>query len=246
MRSFSFMRRHPHERDRSRSQGQVLVLFALFLLVLLAVSALGIDYANWLLNDRNLQNVSDHAALAGASQFDLRANGTCAGGPCVEARAQAWKSLANDLNLKDNANADLADPAIQALAANNSPAAGQASGTYGGQAITFKDKIWVSTPPPNYAAYTAAGGRYTLNYGVVFVRVDRAVTAFLSGAIGIKPSIRPAGQRPALYPPTTLSKPSAGIRSRHRAASATTPLGSPSTGRAESGWSGVTLAATRA
>jgi len=29
------------------------------------VSALGIDYANWLLNDRNLQNVSDHAALAG-------------------------------------------------------------------------------------------------------------------------------------------------------------------------------------
>jgi Putative Flp pilus-assembly TadE/G-like len=174
------------------SQGQVLVLFVLFLLVLLAVSALGIDYANWLLNDRSLQNVSDHAALAGASEFDLRLNGSCGGAPtkCVSARAQAWKSLANDLNLKDSANADLGDPAIQALAANNSPASGQASGTYGGQAIVFNETIWVSTPPPNYAAYTAAGGRYTLNYGVVFVRVDRPVTAFLSGAIGIRPSIR--------------------------------------------------------
>jgi len=190
MRSVESVRRSRREGARARSQGQVLVLFALFLLVLLAVSALGIDYANWLLNDRNLQNVADHAALAGASQFDLRANGSCGGGPCAGARAQAWKSLANDLNLKDAANADLADPAIQALAANNSPATGQASGTYGGQTITFKDTIWVSTPPPNYAAYTAAGGRYTLNYGVVFVRVDRPVTAFLSGAIGIKPSIR--------------------------------------------------------
>src|SRR5690349_14753475 len=189
MRSIRLMR-HRREGARPRSQGQVLVLFALFLLVLLAVSALGIDYANWLLNDRNLQNVADHAALAGASQFDLRANGSCGGGPCAGARAQAWKSLANDLNLKDSANADLADPAIQALAANDSPAGGQASGTYGGQVITFTDKIWVSTPPPNYPAYTAAGGRYALNYGVVFVRVDRAVTAFLSGAIGIKPSIR--------------------------------------------------------
>jgi Putative Flp pilus-assembly TadE/G-like len=186
------MKRHRANAENEGALGQVLVLFALFLLVLLAVSALGIDYANWLLTDRRLQNVADHAALAGASQFDIRLNGSCGGAPaeCVTARALAWKSLANDLNLRDAANAELADPAIQALAAGDSPSTGQASGTYGGQSITFTDKIWVATPPPNYAAYTAAGGRYTLNYGVTFVRVDRSTTAFLSGALGIKPSIR--------------------------------------------------------
>ena len=41
---------------RRRSRGQALVLFALFLLVLLGASALAIDYANWLLTDRRLQN----------------------------------------------------------------------------------------------------------------------------------------------------------------------------------------------
>ena len=54
---------------RVASAGQVLVLFVLFLLVLLGVSAVGIDYATWLLTDRNLQNTADHAALAGASQL---------------------------------------------------------------------------------------------------------------------------------------------------------------------------------
>ena len=200
------MKHQAHKPDVLTQRGQVLALFALFLLVLLAVSALGVDYANWLLTDRRLQNVSDHASLSGASVFDTRqAQGSCGGLPatCTSARAQAWKSLANDLNLRDAANVELADPAIQALAANNSPAGGQASGTYGGQAITFTDTIWVSTPPPSYAAYTAAGGRYTLNYGVVFVRVHRPVTAFLSGAIGIKPSIRTgwstAGALPTYY-----------------------------------------------
>ena len=54
---------------RPRGAGQVLVLFVLFLLVLLGISALAVDYASWLLTDRNLQNVADHAALAGASEF---------------------------------------------------------------------------------------------------------------------------------------------------------------------------------
>jgi len=35
------------------------VLFALFLLALLGISALAIDYASWLVVDRNLQNVAD-------------------------------------------------------------------------------------------------------------------------------------------------------------------------------------------
>ena len=175
--------------SRFASRGQVLVLFVLFLLVLLGVSAIGIDYAAWLLTDRNLQNTADHAALAGAGEFDQRlTQGNCSGGPgavkCVNARAQAWKSLSIELDL------NLTDPAIAALAAGNSPDTGQADGTYGGQAVDFKDRIWVSTPPPTYAAYTGMGGRYAMNYGVVFVRVDRDVPSFLGGAIGIQPQPR--------------------------------------------------------
>ena len=171
------------------STGQVLVLFVLFLLVLLGVSAVGIDYAAWLLTDRNLQNTADHAALAGAGEFDQRiSQGSCSGGPgqakCINARAQAWKSLSNELKL------NLTDPAIAALSAGDSPAGGQPDGTYGGQAVDFKDAVWVATPPPSYAAYQGVGGRYALNYGVVFVRVDRVVPSFLGGAIGISPQPR--------------------------------------------------------
>src|SRR4029078_11267892 len=80
--------------------GQVLALFALLLLVLLGVSAIAIDYASWLLTDRNLQNTADHAALAGASAFENRSGGTnCLGTKCVEARTQAWTSLNAELGL---------------------------------------------------------------------------------------------------------------------------------------------------
>ena len=171
------------------STGQVLVLFVLFLLVLLGVSAIGIDYAAWLLTDRNLQNTADHAALAGAGEFDQRiSQGSCSSGPglakCVNARAQAWKSLSIELDL------NLSDLAIAALSAGNSPDSGQPNGTYGGQAVVFNDTIWVSTPPPTNDAYQGVGGRYALNYGVVFVRVDREVPSFLGGALGISPQPR--------------------------------------------------------
>jgi hypothetical protein len=185
-----------HRRTRAgrpTSVGQVLVLFVLFLLVLLGVSALGIDYISWLLTDRTLQNYSDHAALAGASEFDLRQTGAnCASLPatCTEAREQAWKSLANDLDLRDAANAPLGNAAIVALGANDSPAGGQPDGIYGGQSITFLDRIWVSTPPPGRQEYLSAGGRYQNTYGIVFVRVDRQVRAFFGGAIGINPGPR--------------------------------------------------------
>ena len=49
----------------ARGRGQTLVIFVLFLTVLIGVSALAIDYAGWLLTDRNLQNIADHASLAG-------------------------------------------------------------------------------------------------------------------------------------------------------------------------------------
>jgi hypothetical protein len=177
------------------STGQVLVLFVLFLLVLLGVSAIGIDYAAWLLTDRNLQNTADHAALAGASEFDQRiSQGSCSSGPgvakCLNARAQAWTSLVNELGIVDDNGVAIGGAAIGALAAGNSPDSGQANGSYAGQPITFKDKIWVSTPPPTYDAYEGVGGRYALNYGVVFVRVDRAVPSFLGGALGISPQPR--------------------------------------------------------
>src|SRR3989304_10461433 len=74
-------------------QGQALVLYALFLLVLLGASALAIDYANWLLIDRRLQNVADHASLTGGATFeDQFVAGSCAGpgGPQgADARAPA-------------------------------------------------------------------------------------------------------------------------------------------------------------
>jgi hypothetical protein len=172
-------------RPRVGASGQVLVLFSLFLLVLLGVSAVGIDYASWLLMDRKLQNVADHAALAGASQYqDTSTANDCGGTKCDMARLMAWTSLNDDLSL------GLTTAAIGALALADSPAGGQPDGTYGGQAVTFNETIWVSTPPPSYAAYRAVGGQYPFNQGVIFVRVDREVPSFLGGALGVKPQPR--------------------------------------------------------
>ena len=180
---------------RTRATGQVLVMFVLFLLVLLGVSALAIDYASWLLTDRALQNVADHAALAGASQFEQReTQGDCQGGSaakCQTALAQAWASLNNELKL------GLSDTMVGCLAvAGNSLADGDLDTSRVSPACTseatvaFGHRIWVSTPPPFYAAYTGVGGRYMSNYGVVFVRVDREVSAFLSGVFGVRPDPR--------------------------------------------------------
>jgi hypothetical protein len=146
----------------------------LLLLVLLGVSAVAIDYATWLLADRNLQNTADHAALAGASAFENRSGGTnCAGTKCVEARTQAWTSLNDELGL------GLTN--ISTLAASSTAAGGVQATT---SAATYT--IWVATPPPAYAAYTSAGGQYTGNDGIVFVRVDRPVPSFIGGALGVK------------------------------------------------------------
>jgi Putative Flp pilus-assembly TadE/G-like len=178
----------------TRATGQVLVMFVLFLLVLLGVSALAIDYASWLLTDRALQNVADHAALAGASQFEQReTQGDCGSGSaakCQTARVQAWASLNNDLKL------GMSDTLIGCLAfVGDSPAGGDVDTSRVSPACTvesasFGHTIWVTTPPPAYAAYTGVGGRYSSNYGVVFVRVDREVRAFLSGVFGVTPDPR--------------------------------------------------------
>ena len=109
-----------------RSRGQVLVLFALLLLALLGISALAIDYASWLVVDRNLQNAADHAALAGASAFENRASVTnCSGTKCFNARAQAWTSLNDELKL------GLPSTAIGVVATRNSPDIGETSITDG-------------------------------------------------------------------------------------------------------------------
>jgi putative Flp pilus-assembly TadE/G-like protein len=170
----------------------VLVLFVLFLLVLLGISALAIDYASWLLVDRGLQNVADHAALAGASEFDQRTQqGTCASGAgqvkCQAARAQAWASINDELSL------GLSPEAITVLSNSNSPDVGTTTVTdTNGVIFTWPDRVWVATPPPSYAAYTASsiGGRYAGNFGVVFTRVDRDVRSFVGGALGIRPQPR--------------------------------------------------------
>ena len=170
---------------RNRGRGQVLVLFALLLLVLLGASAVAIDYATWLLTDRSLQNTADHAALAGASQYrDPSTANDCSGTKCDMARALAWTSLNEELDL------GLTPGVIGELALDNSPADGQPDGTYDGVFVDFPETIWVSTPPPTYAAYRGVGGQYSFNQGVIFVRVDRDVPSFLGGALGIQPQPR--------------------------------------------------------
>jgi hypothetical protein len=168
-----------------RTPGQVLVMFVLFLAVLLGAAALAIDYANWLLTDRRLQNVSDHAALAGASVFsqdDQRTSNPCnPGTKCGDARLQAWHSISQDLGLGLN------DTVLACLAANNTPIGGwtNASQAPGCTAAPFGHHVWVSTPPPLNASYTGVGGRYASNQGIVFARVDESTRSFLAGIFGI-------------------------------------------------------------
>ncbi len=169
--------------------GQVLPLFALFLVVLLGAAALAIDYGSWLLTDRALQNVADHAALAGASQFAQRqtqAACTSTGTQCANALAHAWASVNSDLNL------GLTDASIAQLASQgNAPDGGWLSVTASGVTQTFRGHtIWVSTPPPTYSAYTNAGGRYSSNFGIMFVRVDRPTQSLLGGVFGLHPGPR--------------------------------------------------------
>ena len=186
-------------RGGTPAPGQSLVLFALFLTVLLGVSALGIDYATWLLTDRRLQNLADSAAVAGASEFgDRIAQGTCAGGSgaakCDAARLQAWTSLNQALGL------GMSGATVACLSAADSPAPGETDsaralgspGCGGEDLVSFEHRIWVATPPPSTSEYTGpgVGGRYALNYGVVFVRVDRAVQSFFGRVFGISPTPR--------------------------------------------------------
>jgi len=165
-----------------RWQGQALVLYALFLLVLLGASAVAVDYANWLLIDRRLQNVADHASLAGAAMFDDQfVAGSCAGvgqPQCVDARTQAWASVNEDLNL------GLSDTDITTLAGSDTPVAGQKAIPSTSAPFAGGHTIWVTTPPPANASYQSVGGRYTLNYAIVFVRVDEPTTTYFGRALG--------------------------------------------------------------
>ena len=168
-----------------RDRGQALVLFVLFLLVLLGVSALAIDYANWLLVDRRLQNVSDHASLAGASVFKQTISGTnCKEDPdnfdCqVAARTLAWTSLNDELEL------GLGTVAIGNFALQDSPPGGDPAGDR---------TVWVSVPPPRntggHEEYRQVGGRLAGQQGIVFVRVDEPTRAYFAGALGITPGDR--------------------------------------------------------
>src|SRR5215213_6107507 len=144
-----------------KDRGQALVMFCLFLLVLLGVSALAVDYANWLLIDRHLQNVSDHSSLAGASVFRETIGGTSCKQDannvvCQQAaRIQAWTSLNDELNL------GISSTDMGNLVIRDSPPAGD---VVGGR--TF----WVSVPPPRtingHTEYRAVGGRLAGQEGI--------------------------------------------------------------------------------
>ena len=185
---------------RSPGRGQVLVLFSLLLLVLLGVSAIAIDYATWLLTDRHLQNAADHAAFAGASEFrDRQTQGSCSGGAgqqkCIDARMQMWTSISDELNLGltptiidclSREGGIAGQPGNTAAGGDTNSARAATNGCTAEPVIEFGHRIWVTTPPPNYAAYTSPGGRYSNNFGVAFTRVDRDVPSFLGGALGVK------------------------------------------------------------
>ncbi|HSL97061.1 MAG TPA: Tad domain-containing protein, partial [Candidatus Deferrimicrobiaceae bacterium] len=172
------------KRVRNWASGQSLVLFVIFLTVLLGVSALGIDYATWLLTDRKLQNVTDSAVTAGASAFGNRiAKGSCATSPgdasCDQARLQAWTSINDALEL------GMDTTQLANISTSDRYALTSFSGT------NFKGyTIWVTTPPPNDPAYTGLGGRLTLNFGIVWARVDVTAPSFFSNVFGIGPSQR--------------------------------------------------------
>jgi hypothetical protein len=169
----------------------VLVLFVLFLFVLLGASAIAIDYANWVLIDRRLQNVADHVVLAGASAFterDPAAVFTCAANPdkCHTALEQAWSAFSQDLDL------GLGPGQLDCLAdAGNTPNGGWDNASDAGCGNhPFGHTLWVSTPPPGTSTYTNLGGRYPRMYGIVFARIDEATRSFLGGVFGIAPGDR--------------------------------------------------------
>lgn len=176
---------------RHVDSGQVLVLFVLFLLVLVGISALAIDYANWLLIDRRLQNTADHVALAGASAFSQRDPDelfSCGSGKCDDAREQAWAAFNEDLELT------LTPGQISCLASVDTQEAGWTSSVNAqvncAPNVDFGHTLWVSTPPPSNGSYTNLGGQFPRQYGIVFARVDEATRSFLGGVFGIMPDDR--------------------------------------------------------
>lgn len=182
---------HSTSPKRPADKGQVLVLFVLFLLVLLGISALAIDYANWLLIDRRLQNTADHVALAGASVFGERAPDevfSCGSGKCDDAREQAWAAFSEELDL------NLTGPQVACLAAINTPEAGWTSTDNADVSCTpkvdFGHTLWVSTPPPDNGSYVNLGGAHPRHYGIVFARIDEVTQTFLGGVFGLTPDDR--------------------------------------------------------
>ena len=129
--------------------------------------------------------------------------GSCSGGTgqakCNDARIQMWTSLNEELALGLSATTITCLGSASPGFDGNSPQAGDKdssralnSGCTSGPVVQFNDRIWVTTPPPTYAAYTAPaiGGSYAQNFGVTFARVDRNVRSFLGGALGIQPQPR--------------------------------------------------------
>jgi hypothetical protein len=168
---------------------------------LLGVSALAIDYANWLLIDRRLQNVADHVALAGASAFNERDPYEvfdCSSGKCDTAREQMWAAFAQELGLTLDAEC-LADQ-------GDTPESGWTNSTDAHPScgnVDFGHTLWVSTPPPGNTSYTNLGGRYPRQYGIVFARIDETTRSFFGGALGIVPDDRigwaTAGSAPTAF-----------------------------------------------
>jgi Flp pilus assembly protein TadG len=148
-----------------RERGQVLVLFSLFLVVLMATTALAVDYGTWLKARRDYQNAVDPAALAGSALLTRPDSATKRTG----ARNAAWTSLNSSLGL------GLTGGQIISYSNADTGVAGQVVGAY---------TIWVATPPVN-AGTAYPGGVLGSTVRAVFVRVTRDNQAFFSRVIGI-------------------------------------------------------------
>jgi Flp pilus assembly protein TadG len=74
-----------HNRDES---GQAIVLLVVVLVALLGMTGLVIDFGNWMVNKREVQNAADAAALAGAARVP--------GGTVAETTAAQSEAASND------------------------------------------------------------------------------------------------------------------------------------------------------
>ncbi len=131
---------------RQRERGQVIIISALMAVLIFGAAAIAVDLGLQTNDQRQLQNVSDSAALAGAE--DIPGSGGCPGSPSTAQNAAIVEALGSvGLNMNWGSSWD---PSPSVSCAANSAVATASDGAY---------TVTVSTPPatPRSANYGASG-----------------------------------------------------------------------------------------